>query len=709
MELAPALKGLDAHPWTATSHAYGSAEDLPALLRVLAGPDDAASEALSELYSCVLHQGTVYPASAEVVPFLTRTAAAGIRTAAVLELLGGLAESEDEHGVQPGTVRAAVASQLHLLLTMLSSDDPKVRQRAAWAVAHTRAADPVLTALRARWEREADPLVRADLLAGISRLDPALGAAQARTVLAHTGPAVLHLAALFAILDADLPWTADHSTALLALLPADPLMADRLELTRHEPLSVIVETLLNRDDAADRVAVFALLDTALRDSRPEVRAEALWSAEQACKLSRSAPAQLLPGLVAAAVDDEAVIGMAALLGQLGPAAAAAAPILEPLAARAPEQDDDLADRALDALVRVAPAQAAPLLARAFGRRPRALATAAGGFGGLGDTVVPYDGELLDAVRQRLTQPETLTGNEPLHLTQLLATWGAEAAPALPELCAALPQLPAHAATGLGAVATTAGPAEQDRAATALRAAAAGSLPAARALSELTGEDQTLLSHLTRQLGGGAHQVREAAAIAATLGLRAAPLLPALRTAVSTAADKGGTPVLDADTALAGALWHLTQDAETVVAILDTVLLRAAESTWSGWSAARAARCAVLFGTAGRPLTHRLEAMLEDPRQAPAAALALAAVADPAALDRTALVTAVLTAAERGGDPMGACEALAALETHTLNPHQLRRLTTLAEGDGRVVRSGLEHLIIDQDLAFQARARLLLPA
>ncbi|NYV74293.1 hypothetical protein HW445_08215, partial [Streptomyces sp. UH6] len=100
MEIAHVLDGLDDRPWSAASHAYGAADGLPDLLRALAGPDDAAAdEALSELYGCVLHQGTVCAATVETVPFLARIAAAGHRTADVLALLGGMAESEDEHAV----------------------------------------------------------------------------------------------------------------------------------------------------------------------------------------------------------------------------------------------------------------------------------------------------------------------------------------------------------------------------------------------------------------------------------------------------------------------------------------------------------------------------------------------------------------------------------------------------------------------------------
>ncbi|MYU01727.1 MULTISPECIES: HEAT repeat domain-containing protein [unclassified Streptomyces] len=88
---------LDALPWASYGHAYGSAEDVPGCLRALAGDDDAAAEeAQSELYGSILHQGSVYEASAKAVPFLARIAAADIRTADVLLLIGGIAEGGED-------------------------------------------------------------------------------------------------------------------------------------------------------------------------------------------------------------------------------------------------------------------------------------------------------------------------------------------------------------------------------------------------------------------------------------------------------------------------------------------------------------------------------------------------------------------------------------------------------------------------------------
>ncbi|WKV75974.1 hypothetical protein AW27_033345 [Streptomyces sp. PCS3-D2] len=69
MELPTALAGLDAHPWATVNHAYGPAEDLPDLLRTFAEGGEDAEDALEELYSSIVHQGTVYATSADAAPY----------------------------------------------------------------------------------------------------------------------------------------------------------------------------------------------------------------------------------------------------------------------------------------------------------------------------------------------------------------------------------------------------------------------------------------------------------------------------------------------------------------------------------------------------------------------------------------------------------------------------------------------------------------
>ncbi|MDQ0842618.1 HEAT repeat domain-containing protein [Streptomyces sp. V1I6] len=705
MDLVRALDGLDAHPWAGTTHAYGQAEDLPDVLRALTGDDEeAADEAVSELYGSVLHQGTVYAASAEVAPFLARIAAAGHRSADLLRLLGDMAGSDDEYGVEPGTVRRAVAAQLPLMMPWLGDPDPSVRQAAVWAVAQTRAADTVLPELLDRWGTEREPLVRAELLGAVAGLDPAAGAALAQAALGPEQPAQLRLAAVFARLDAGGAWDAAHHRAMLSTLPASPLGRERLDLDRAEPLCAVVEELLRRGTEADTVAAGDLLDAALRDERADVRAEAVWAADRACQMSRSAPRRLLPALLPLVTAGDAR-GVLSLLGKLGPIAAQAAPALAELAEA---DDDDLADRALGVLALVAPDRAAPLLARDLGKRPWGL-DAAAGFRAPQDVPFPFHPELLSAARARLAEGD-LTGNEPIQLMRLLRQWGGRAAGALPDLYELLTRFPLPAAPAVAAIAAECPPGERRRAAQVLRAQAPdGPLPVAEAHYELTGETDVLLARLAKELSDATGDTARAAQVAGRLGAVATELADALRGALSGADARDVSPVLDADVALADALWRITGDARTVVPVLDSVFARAAGERWFRWSAIRAARAAALLGPVGRPLVPRLEALLKDPEQVPAAVLALVVVAEEGALDHRSLADLVLAAAEQEANALEACDALEVLGVDALTAEHLRRLHDLAEGDRRVIRSGVENRIIGADELLRARVRAVVAA
>ncbi|WP_257135648.1 HEAT repeat domain-containing protein, partial [Streptomyces sp. b94] len=300
---------LDAQPWASYTHAYGSAEDVPGHLRALAADDDAAAdEAQSELYGSILHQGSVYEASAKAVPFLARTAAAGIRTTEVLLLLGGIAEGgadprptcgaepREETGPSEGRAgesdevacRRAVVAELPLLIASLTDESPSVRQAAAWAAGWTGAAGAALAvpALRDRLEAEPEPGVRAELLTALVELDPEGSGPLAAGAIGPDHPPLLRTAALLACADAGLPWTRDHHAAAADLLPLEPHVSGRYDETRNEPVHHLTLTLLERDTEADRDAVGALLDAALRHDDPDARAEAAWAATTACELSR---------------------------------------------------------------------------------------------------------------------------------------------------------------------------------------------------------------------------------------------------------------------------------------------------------------------------------------------------------------------------------------------------------------------------------------
>ncbi|MFF7991408.1 hypothetical protein ACFZDG_16650 [Kitasatospora xanthocidica] len=101
--------------WSRLSHAYGAADDIPALLgRIAAEPN---AELWSDLWSALCHQGSVYSASFAALPWLTGTAESGNREQAVnaLVLAGAIvAGTGQSHGA--GDVRTEHAAEIATLL-----------------------------------------------------------------------------------------------------------------------------------------------------------------------------------------------------------------------------------------------------------------------------------------------------------------------------------------------------------------------------------------------------------------------------------------------------------------------------------------------------------------------------------------------------------------------------------------------------------------
>ncbi|NEA08690.1 hypothetical protein G3I27_10930, partial [Streptomyces sp. SID10692] len=158
----------------------------------------------------------------------------------------------------------------------LTDERPSVRQAAAWAAGWTGAAGAALAvpALRDRLEAEPEPGVRAELLTALVELDPEGSGPLAAGAIGPEHPPQLRTAALLACADAGLPWTRDHHAAAVDLLPLEPHVSGRYDETRNEPVHHLTLTLLERDTEADRDAVGALLDAALRHDDPDARAEA---------------------------------------------------------------------------------------------------------------------------------------------------------------------------------------------------------------------------------------------------------------------------------------------------------------------------------------------------------------------------------------------------------------------------------------------------
>jgi hypothetical protein len=748
MDLERIFADLDGVHWAGLEHAYGEAEDVPGMLRALAGGGDGASDALVELWGSVIHQGTVYGATVEAVPFLARLAAAGVLPAELLALVGAVADSDDEYRLPaPGACRAAAAAALPLILPLAAGRAPdrpdgapedtgpgeeteerraEVRRTAVWAAGRT--GDPsALPVLRERWVHERHPGVRAELLAAIALLDPAgavalldgvLGAAAGdggappgTGALSGTGaPATAEapevvIVALLALVDSGAPWTPAHRDALLALLPGGPLVSGRFDEHRAEPLRYAVGSLLLRDTDLDRDAAYGLAAAALRLPAPEAVEEAISAAEQACLISRSAPGRLAGPLLALFADPASphTARLLPVLGGLGPRAAPAVPGLAALAAG----EGDTADRALAILVRLDPERSGRLLARGLGDRSRSLAEATGRRGGGPGPAVPYAPELLNAIRIELTAlaaADDLRSPAAGRLTAILAGWGQRAAAALPEVTVLFRRAPGRFARVLASVCP---PESRESTAGLLRAAAAlgpagERCAAAEALRALTGETGPLLEALGAVLASGPEA--EQVSLAGELGTEGAVLVPELRAALTPAGVRRSVPELRTDTALALSLGRLTGEPAEAVKIVGEVLAEAAEGTWTRRAVREGCEAAVRLGPAARELIPVLESVLVSaPRHSAPAVTALAALgAVPAGA-----AGLMLGLAERDEDPEGALEALESLGTQDLGVEDLRRLRALAERDLRVVASGLEPEIVRKDERFRSRAARLL--
>lgn len=151
------LDQLDEIAWNELGHAYGTAEDVPELLRKLekepSGLEHEES-ALWHLYGNIWHQGTVYEATSYVVPFLLTLAADPNvpKRAGIVGLLGAIANGNsyldvheefmddigmvvdaEEHKEQKAkelewvaNAKSAVAEGLDLFLELSREEDPDV-------------------------------------------------------------------------------------------------------------------------------------------------------------------------------------------------------------------------------------------------------------------------------------------------------------------------------------------------------------------------------------------------------------------------------------------------------------------------------------------------------------------------------------------------------------------------------------------------------
>ncbi|MFF9343227.1 HEAT repeat domain-containing protein [Streptomyces sp. NPDC014773] len=200
------LTGIEEVDWASLGHAYGPADDVPALLRGLASADPAEREAaLDGMYGAVHHQGDVYDSTLACIPFLLELVAdpAVQDRGGIVELLtsiGGI-ELDDEDddldgpagpgpdgdGFVPAAnfamAAAAVAAGADVFLGLVDGADPEARLAAPVALASLHP-DParVLTLLRERLTVEPDTEVRLALVAAVGRIALRHASLRAETV-----------------------------------------------------------------------------------------------------------------------------------------------------------------------------------------------------------------------------------------------------------------------------------------------------------------------------------------------------------------------------------------------------------------------------------------------------------------------------------------------------------------------------------------------
>ncbi|MEU6551587.1 HEAT repeat domain-containing protein [Streptomyces sp. NPDC046915] len=626
--------GIDDVDWASLRHAYGSAEDVPGLLRGLASADrDEREGALDGMYGSVHHQGNVYDSTLACVPFLFA--------------LAGRAEVADRGGIVELLVSIgtegegdAVRSGAEVFVSLAADPDPWVR-RAAPAALVRFLDDParVLGLLRDRIMVERDDRVLLALTEGLGlfiRRHPAHAAAALDLLAAQSAPPYgpgLRLAALGQLalgapdrLPADLVPTAvrllrDRSEQRAGGRPDEPdrtgtdTLVGRIRRLRpsDEEGAYLLRTLHTAldDRVTDRMA---LLTGQLTSPAPVDRRNAVWMAAGLLREWRADYAELvaLLGLQVGAEQDPLRDAAVSVLAELFDLATPAVEHVHALVTVRPdlwvrrwERGAPTLGGPLKALARSGDARAVPVLAQLLAGPlpPDDLGHAVAHLGFAAAPLAP-------ALRRRLGQmsldsPGAADRAVPL-LSALTALSDVAALPEVLRVLSAAPGAAGPRDTAVGRAIRaldTFGPAAREAAPvlwalldTEYAAAAAGALWS-------TGEDVSvvlpvLLRELTHERSG---RRRPAAGELARLGPVARPALPALRR--MTGASKVSERV-----SAAAALWWIGQDPEDVLPVF--------RAAWAGNPHTRGtiAACLARMGPAGDPLRDLLRAEVTGPRR-----------------------------------------------------------------------------------------------
>ncbi|PWI20162.1 PBS lyase [Streptomyces sp. Act143] len=636
--------GIDEVDWASMRHAYGSAEDVPGLLRGLASADPAEREiALDGMYGAVHHQGDVYDSTLACVPFLFALAEREeVRErGGIVELLasiGGDGEAYEGPDGRYAMARVAVRAGAEAFARLTGDPDPGVRRTAAGAVVRfLDRPERVLGLLRERIAVERDDRVLLALTEALGflarrRPGPAAEAVELLTALgaAPHGPGQ-RLAALGQLagcapdrLPADLVGTvvgllrerSEHRRGPVCEpgRPDTNTLVGRLRRLRpsDEEGSQLLRTLHTSlgGRVTDRIA---LLNGQLTSADPTDRCNALWMSASLFRDWRAdySTSVALIGAQLAAEEDQLRHAATSVLEDLHHLAAPASDDLHALVTSRP----DLWVRRWE---HGAPTLGDPLRALARSGDPRAVPVLAellavpGAPYDLGQVVVHLGAAaapLAPALRDSLAglaldAPDV--HNRAVALLSALAELGdTESVPLILRLPAGLPEHRMRSVV-IGAALRALG---------AFGAAAVEAIPVVRGL--LDGENAVEAAAALWTLAADADAVlrvlltadgdvvaqRGAAEVLARLGAAGTPAVAGLRRLA-------GQPNVWGRTTAACALWRIggEREADLVVPLL--------RDAWTGTPALRqpVAECVAAMGPTGAPLHDLLRAELAAPQR-----------------------------------------------------------------------------------------------
>ncbi|WP_330302808.1 MULTISPECIES: HEAT repeat domain-containing protein [unclassified Streptomyces] len=653
--------GIDEVDWASMQHAYGSAEDVPGILRALASPCPQEREtALDGMYGAVHHQGDVYDSTLACIPFLLAlvTHAELPDRSGIVELLvsigGGDADDvqhdEDDLSLDAGEedrandnndnndnyamARTAIRAGAAVFVELVADRDPEVRRAVPRALVRFLVEPArVLGLLRQRLDDEREGGVRLALAEGLglfTRLHtesagPAVDCLMALSA-APNDPG-LRLAALGQLAGCApdrLP--ADLVPTVVALLrarsqrprvPAEPERPDTDTLIGHlrrlrpadEEGSQLLRTLHSAldDRTTDRIA---LLKGQLTSADPADRCNAVWMSAGLFREWRAdyeEPVALIGEQLAS--DEERLRDAAvSVLESLFTLAVPAADRLAVLVEAAPESwggGTTTLGRPLKALARSGDSRAVPALAQVLAQPviPSDIGYTIECLGPAAEQLAPLLRERLGEVP--LDSPDTYNRAAPLLSALGRLRYGA----AVPEVLRLLHRMPRELRfrdSLVEALARTLGTFGTDarEAIPALRELLDGerAVAAATALWSVTGDVEAVLPPLLRELTAEeAGHPRMAAEALGRLGALAAPALPELRRLAESAE-------VWERTAAACALWDIDGDPETVLPVL--------RSAWrqNAYTRGTIAACLVRMGTAAAPAHDLVHAELAAPRR-----------------------------------------------------------------------------------------------